>query len=63
MYCASCFLPESPSSASSFNLGHIIVINCMIIDALINGKIPRANTENLLNPPPEKRLKKPNTPP
>ena len=63
LYWVMTFWPCSPSFCSSSSLGMTTVRSCMMIDAVMYGMMPRANTATRLSAPPENRLRKPTTPP
>ena len=62
VYLVITFWPCSPSLASSSSLGITTVSSCMMIDAVMYGMIPSANTATLPRAPPENRSRKPTTP-
>jgi len=55
--------PISPSSCSFFNWGETTVISCRMIDAVMYGVTPSANTEMVRKFPPEKRSRTPRSVP
>src|SRR5918997_5090391 len=59
VYCVIFCCPVSPSLASSCSLGIATVINCITIEAVMYGMIPRAKTLRLLNAPPVNTPKRP----
>src|ERR671917_605276 len=59
VYCVIFCCPVSPSLASSCSLGIATVINCITIEAVMYGMIPKAKTLRLLNAPPVKTPKRP----
>ena len=57
------FTPLSPSFDQASSLGITTVSSCMMIDEVMYGMIPSANTASWVNAPPEKRLMNWKTPP
>ena len=63
VHCVIFFCPVWPSFCHSSSFGITTPSNCMMIDAVMYGMIPRKNTETAVSAPPENRLKSPSTPP
>ena len=59
----SFFCPTAPCSRHSSNLGITTPSSWMMISAVMYGMIPSPNTAKRVRAPPEKRLRKPRTPP
>ena len=60
MYWVIFLNPDSPSFCSFSRLGTTTVISCRMIDAVMYGMIPSANSERFESAPPEKMLSRPN---
>ena len=59
MYWLILLRPNSPSRLSAWSEGTTPLINCMMIEALMYGFMPRATTEKFERPPPENRSSNP----
>ena len=60
VYCDNFLLPASPSSFCSFSKEGITTeTNCIMIDAVMKGPIPSANTDTAPKAPPENKSRKP----